>query len=141
MQNKPLLHLQRSDLLSDQYSFGCDQKPVNFAIIVRCFKATQRLLVGSQIWKRDVKEWLILRYLHIHHVVIQLKHLFLIGAKVAGTVIWNCSPGTTRPKIRGFMSGPGNNPALVTWVVLLGGSQPGPGPSGRFQPGTITTTR
>ena len=32
-------------------------------------------------------------------------------AKVVGTVIWNHGPVPTRPKHRGFMSGPGNNPA------------------------------
>ena len=44
-------------------------------------------------------------------------------------------PGASRLKIDGFMSGPGINPALVTGVGLLGGSRPGPGPSGQSQSG------
>ena len=103
--------------------------------IVRFFKATQRLLVWSPIWKREVKERLILYNLCIDHVMIWSHLIYLIGAKVAGTVIWNRGVGTTWPKNRGYMSVPGTNPVLVSRVGLLGSSWPGPGPSGRFQPG------
>jgi len=87
--------------------------------IVRFSKATQRILVGSPTWKREVKERLILYNLQIDHVMIRSQFIYLIGANVAGTVIWNRSPGTTRPKNRGFMSGPGNNPAKTKQFGFL----------------------
>jgi len=46
---------------------------------------------------------------------------YLIAAKVARTVIWNCGPGTTRAKNRGFMAGPGNDPAKTKWFRVLAG--------------------
>jgi len=82
-----------------------------------------------------VKERLILYNVRIDHVTIQSQLIYWIRAKVAGTAIWNCGPGTTWPKNRVFMSGLGNNLALVSQVGLLGSSWPGEGPSGRFQPG------
>jgi len=99
------------------------------------FKATQQLLVGSPIWKREVKERYILYNLRIDHVFIRSQLIYLIGAKAAGTVIWNRSPGTSRPKDGWLMSSPDNDLALVTQVGLLGGSWLGLGSSGWFQPG------
>ena len=90
------------------------------------FTVIQWILVQSQIWHREVKERLKLHNLRTDHIVIRSEIKYLIGAKVAGKVIWN----------RGFMSGPGNKPAKTERVGLLGGSWPGPGPSGRFQPGS-----
>jgi len=99
------------------------------------FTAIRWILVQSQIWQREVKERLKLHNLHTDHIVIQSELKYFIWVKVAGTVMCNRGPGSTRPKNRGFMSGPGNQPAKTERVGLLGGSWPGPGPSGRFQPG------
>ena len=44
--------------------------------------ATQRILVGSQIWKREVKERLKLHNLLTDHVVIRSELKYLIGAKM-----------------------------------------------------------
>jgi hypothetical protein len=104
-------------------------------IIGPYFTATRRISVGSHIWTQEVKELVKLHNLRIHYVMIWSELKYLIGGKVAWTVIWKRGPGWTRPKNRGFMSGPGNNPVLVTRVGLLGGSWPRPGPSGRFLPG------
>jgi hypothetical protein len=71
---------------------------------------------------QEVKELVELHNLRIHHVMIRSKLIYLIGGKVAGTVIWNRGPGSTLPKNRGFMSGPGSNPAKTERVGLLGGS-------------------
>jgi len=71
---------------------------------------------------KEAKELLELHNLHTDHVMIRLELKYLIGGKAAGTVIWNCGPGSTRPKNRGFMSGPGNKPAKTERVGLLGGS-------------------
>ena len=101
----------------------------------RYFTAIRWILVQSQIGQREVKQRLKLHNLHTDHIVIRSELKYLIGATVAGTVIWNRGPGSIRPKNRGFMSGPGNKPAKTERVGLLGGSWPGPGPSGRFQPG------
>jgi len=46
--------------------------------------ATQRILVGSQIWKREVKERLNLHNLRIDHVIIQSELKYLMGAKYLG---------------------------------------------------------
>jgi len=48
--------------------------------------------------------------------------IYLIGAKVAGTMIWNHGPGTFQPKNLRFMSGPGNNAAKAKQVGFLAGS-------------------
>ena len=60
--------------------------------------------------------------LHMDHVTIRSQPIYLIGAKVAGTVIWNRGLGTTRQKNRGCMSGPGNNPAKTMRAAFLAGS-------------------
>jgi len=80
------------------------------------FTAIQWILVRSQIWKREVKERLKLHNLCIHHVMIRWDLRYLIGVKIAGTVRWNHSLGTTRPKNCGFISGPGNNSARTNQV-------------------------
>jgi len=99
------------------------------------FTAIQPMLVQTQIWQQEVKERLKLHNLHIDHVLIRSELKYLIGAKVAGTVIWNRGPGSTLPKNCWFMSGQVNNPAKTKRVGLLGSSWPGPGPSGQFRPG------
>jgi hypothetical protein len=93
-----------------------------------CFTAIQWILVQSQIWQREVKERLKLHNLYNDHLVIRSELKYLTGAKFARTVICNRSPGSTRPKNSGFMSGPGNKPAKTERFVLLGGSWPGPKP-------------
>jgi len=45
-------------------------------------RLSQRILVGSQIWKREVKERLELHNLHTDHVMIRSEFKYLIGAKV-----------------------------------------------------------
>jgi hypothetical protein len=47
-------------------------------------------------------------------------------AKVVGAAKWNHGPVPTRPKDRGFMSGPGNNPAKTTRVgfLAISGTEP-----------------
>ena len=87
--------------------------------IVCSFKATKCLLVGSPIWTWEVKEWVILHHLHIDHITIRSQLIYLIGAKVAGPGIWDCSPVTTRSKNRGSMSSPGNNPTKTMTVGFL----------------------
>ena len=69
-----------------------------------------------------MKARLELHNLRTDHVMIRLELKYLIGAKVAETVKWNRGAGTTRPKNRGFMSGPGNNPAKTERFGFLGGS-------------------
>ena len=113
-------HVQNGDLTN--ICLVIIKNPRISPTIVRFLKATQRLLVGSPIWKREVKERLILYNLHINHVTIRSQLIYLTGAKVAGTAIWNRGPGTTRAKNRGFMSDPGNNPAKTQWVEFLPGS-------------------
>jgi len=73
-------------------------------------------MVQSQIWQREVKERLKLHNLHSDHIVIQSELKYLIGVKVAGTVIWNRRPGLTRPKNRVFMSSSANEPAKMKRV-------------------------
>jgi len=50
------------------------------------FTTTQQISVGSQIWKREVKERQKLHNLRTDHVVIQSELKYLIGAKGVGTV-------------------------------------------------------
>jgi len=51
---------------------------------ISCYStAIPRILVGSQIWKRDVKEGLKLHNLRIHHDMIRSELKYLIGGKVA----------------------------------------------------------
>jgi len=85
------------------------------------FTATQRLSVGSQIWKQEVKERLLLHNLRTDHILIWSELKYLIGAKVAGTIKWNRGLGTTRPNTCWFMSGPGNNPAKTKQFMFLAG--------------------
>jgi len=101
----------------------------------RYFTVIRWILVQSQICQWEVKERLKLHNQCTDHIVIRSELKYSIGAKVAGTVIWNRGQGSTRSKHRGFMSGPGNEPAKTERVGSLDGSRPGPGSSGRFQHG------
>ena len=76
------------------------ENPHFLAEIPLFFAAIQRILVQSQIWQQEVKEGLKLHNLHIDHVMIRSEPKYFIGAKVAGTVIWNCGPVPTRPQTR-----------------------------------------
>jgi len=100
--------------------------------IWRYFTAIQWILVQSQIWQREVKEGLKLHNLRTDHIVIRSELKYIIGATVAGTANMEPRSGFNPAENRGFMSGPGNKPARPERVGLLGGSWPGPGPSGRF---------
>jgi len=86
------------------------------------FTAIQRILVRSQIRKREVTGRLTLHNVCIDCVMIPSELRYSIGAKVAGTFRWNCGPSSTRPHYRGFMSGLGNNPAKRTPIGYLDGS-------------------
>ena len=50
------------------------------------FAAIQRILVRSQYWQREVEERLKVHNLHMDHVLIRSELIYLIGAKVAGTL-------------------------------------------------------
>ena len=86
------------------------------------FTATQRITVGSQIWKREVKERLEMHNLRTDHLLIWSELKYLIGAKVVRTVKMELRSGYNPAKNRGFMSGPGNNPAKTARFGFLGGS-------------------
>ena len=111
------------------------KNPPIWPTILCYFTAIQLILVQSQIRQWEGIKRLKLPKLHIYHVLIRWELKYLFGASIAGTMIWNVGPGSTRLKDWGFMSGPGNNPALVTRVGLLGGSTLWPEPLGQFQPG------
>jgi len=66
------------------------------------FTAIQRILIRSQIWKREVEECVKLHNLHIHHVMICWDLRYLIRAKVAETLKWNCGPGNNPSKTKRF---------------------------------------
>ena len=76
------------------------ENPLISVKICPYFIATQRISVGSQIWKREAKEQLELYNLCTDHVMIRSELKYLIGAKVAGTVKWNRGPVrvTTPPR-------------------------------------------
>jgi len=64
------------------------------------FTAIERILAQSQIWQREVKEGLKLHNLRTDHVTIRSEFRYLIGGKVAGTVIWNGGPVPTSARTR-----------------------------------------
>jgi len=101
----------------------------------RYFTAIWWILVQSQIWQREVKERLKLPNLHTDHIVIRSELKYLSEAEVAGTIIRNRGPGSTRPENGGCMSGPEDKPAKTERVGLIRSSWPGPWPSGQFQSG------
>jgi len=84
--------------------------------------AIRRILVWSHVWKGEVAERPTLHNLHTNDVLIQSELRHLIGAKVAGTIKCITSPGSTLPKINGFMSGHGTNPTKTENVWYLDGS-------------------
>jgi len=86
------------------------------------FTASLRILVRSQIWKREVKERIKLHNLRTDHVMIRSELKYLIGAKGVGTVYLEPRSGSNPAKTHGSMSGPGNNPAKTERVGFLGGS-------------------
>jgi hypothetical protein len=52
----------------------------------RCFTAILWILVGFQVWTREVKERIKLQNLRVDHVTIRSELKYLIGAKGVGTV-------------------------------------------------------
>jgi len=109
--------------------------------IVWFFEATQRQLVRSPIRTREVNERLILYNLHIDHVRIKSQLRYLIGDKVAGTVIWNRGLGTTRAQSLVFMSGLGNNPANTMQVGFLARTRTKPNQTASHNPDRWMVTR
>jgi len=85
------------------------------------FTPIQGILVHLQICTWEVEEWLPLDNQCTDHFVIHWDLRYLIVAKVAGTIKWNSSPGTSWPKNSGFMSGPGYNHAKTKRVGFLSG--------------------
>jgi len=102
--------------------------------ILLCSTVIQPILVGSQIWKREVRELRKLHNLCIQHVTIRSQPQNWISASIVEIIKWNWGLVPTWPKTCGFISGPGSNPALQTQSQFLGGSGPGPGPLVWFQP-------
>jgi hypothetical protein len=96
------------------------ENPLILCTMCHYFTATEPISVGSQIWKREVKERLERHNQYNDHVLLQSELKYWIGAKVAGTVKWNRSPGTTQPNNCGFMPGPGNNSGKTERFGLLG---------------------
>jgi len=109
-------------------------KTREFRIKYGVISVIQWILVRSKIWKREVEELLKQHNVRIDHVTIQSELRHLIAAIVAGTIQWKSSRVSTPPKNHGFMSCPGDNPALVTQIRLLGSFRPWPRPSVRFEP-------
>jgi len=91
-------HSQICDLTS--IPWVAIENPHFSAEISPYFPAIQRILAQSQIWQREVKEGLKLHNLRTDHVTIPSELRYLIGGKVAGTVIWNRSLVPTRPRTR-----------------------------------------
>jgi len=89
--------------------------------------ATQPISIRSQIGQKKVKQHAKVHLLRIYHIVIQSELKYLIGAQVMCLRKWGSAVGKTCPNNCRFMSGPGNNLALVTRFGLLGGSWPRPG--------------
>jgi hypothetical protein len=73
------------------------ENPQFLTIISPSFTAIQRILVQLQIWQREANDEQKLHILHIDHVMIRSEPKYLIAAKVAVTVRWNCSPVSTCP--------------------------------------------
>jgi len=80
--------------------WGAIENPHFSADISPYFTANQRILAQSQIWQPEVKEGITLHNLRTDHVTIRSELRYLIGGKVAGTVIWNHGPVPTRPRTR-----------------------------------------
>jgi len=114
VQFQQLFHLPRSDVWSDQYSLSRDWKLAISAWNWASIPAMLRILVGWQMWKREVHEMMKLHNLGIVHVSIQSELKNVTGDKHVGTGNWNRSPVPTRPKTNSCMSSPGYNPAPVT---------------------------
>ena len=70
--------------------------------ITHYFATTQRISVGSQIWKREVKERVRLHNLRTDHVVIRSELKDLIGAKGVGTVYLELWSGSNPAKYLQF---------------------------------------
>jgi len=91
---------------------------------ILCYSTSiQRILFQLHIWKWDVEEGLILHVLCIDHVTIRSELSTLITAKVAGTIIWNYSLGSTQPKHFWSMSSLGNIPTKTKQVSFSHGSE------------------
>jgi hypothetical protein len=90
---------------------------------------------------REVKEQVILDNLHLEHATIRSELRYLIGAKVAGTVILEPRGGYNPAKNRGFMSGPGNNPAKTMRFGFLAGSGTEPNRTAGHKPDRWRVTR
>ena len=72
------------------------------------FTANQRILVWSQILRREEKARLELHNLRTDHVMIQSEPKYLIGGKNVGPAKWTHGPVPTWSKNTGFRFGPGN---------------------------------
>jgi len=140
-----VLYSPRSDLRSDQYWLSLHLQPANFASNLALFDSDSTNIVfianmnaeGERAAKTAQST-----YWSCHDIIrTQKLNCSQSTAKVVGTVKWNHSPVPTWPKTQRFMSSLGTNQAIVTQIGFLGGSWPGPGSPGRFQPRPLPGTR
>ena len=106
----------------------CDQTNIRWVAIeywqishesCSSFTPSQRISVGSQIWKRELKEQQELHTLDTDHVMIQWELENLIAAQSVGTVMLDHNSENTRPKNRRSMSVPGNRLTKTKRVGFL----------------------
>lgn len=91
-------------------------------VICSYFAWIQWILVGYQIGMQEVPELLAVYNQGIENGMIWSEFIFLIGAKVVGTVKWNHSAVPTCPKSHSVMFSPGNNLVLITRTSHLADS-------------------
>jgi len=134
----PQFHLPLSNWRSDQYSLSCYPTPSNFAENWELFHSDSTSIgwianrkAGGETAANTAQS----TYWSYHDTIrTQQLNLSQSSVKSLWTIKLNCGPVATWPNTCRFLSGPGNNWALVTQVGILGGSRPGPGASDRFQP-------
>jgi hypothetical protein len=88
------------------------------------FTAIPWILVQLQTWEWEVKERLIMHNLRTDHVTIGCELRYLMGAKLAGIVIWKQGPGSTWPENPRLMSGRENNPTEIKGAGFRPGLEP-----------------
>ena len=126
MYNLALFHLPVSELWCNQYSLCCYRKPANFASNLMLFHSDStnigRIAILNAGGERAAKTAQSTYWTCHDSIRTQKLNWSQRTAKVVGTVIWDRGPAPTRPKNRGFMSRPVNNPAKTKQVGFLPGS-------------------
>jgi hypothetical protein len=95
LQFDALFSLPCSALHSNRYLLNRDGNPVILDRFWLNFPETQWLLIRLQISNQEMKQGINLHTACIDHVAIPWKFKYFIGAKVVGTLKWNCSPVRT----------------------------------------------